>query len=214
MRVLLVGVGCVGKTTIGANLARRLGCAFFDLGKEIESHFGASIERLQARFLTDYSYRKECSVVLKRIVNDHPDSVIALVPSGLRDAYLRVVRKVPCVTVAIEDKPENILERITFYDIDSKLIEKHLTEEEKRLYLREIKKDITYFKKSYQRADLHADIAGLDAQAGAELIEDLVRKHSEATPEPEHVIESKVCYEPDGTIRSNDEIFEGRLTRR
>lgn len=71
------------------------------------------------------------------------------------------------MTVVIEDKPENILERITFYDIDSKLIEKHLTEEEKRLYLREIKKDITYFKKSYQRADLHTDIAGLDAKASA-----------------------------------------------
>ena len=64
------------------------------------------------------------------------------------------------------------------YDIDSKLIEKHLTEEEKRLYLREIKKDITFFKKSYQRADLHADIVGLDTEASAKLIEDLVKEHS------------------------------------
>ena len=128
MRVLLVGVSCVGKTTIGTILARRLGCAFFDLDAEIERHFGTSIERLQARFLTDYSYRKECSVVLKRIAMNNPNCVIALAPSGLRDAYLRVIRKVPCVTVAIGDKPEHILERIRFYDIDSKPIEKHLTE--------------------------------------------------------------------------------------
>ena len=178
MRVLLVGVSCVGKTTIGTILARRLGCAFFDLDAEIERHFGTSIERLQARFLTDYSFRTECTVVLKRIAMNNPNCVIALAPSGLRDAYLRVIRKVPCVTVAIGDKPEHILERITFYDIDSKPIEKHLTEEEKRLYLREIKKDITFFKKSRQRADLQADLAGLDAEPSAKLIEDLVNEHS------------------------------------
>ncbi len=103
--------------------------------------------------------------------------MIALAPSGLRDAYLRVIKKLPCVTVAIEDTPENILERITFYDIDSKLIQKHLTDEEKRLYRKEIKKDITFFKKSYQRADLHADIAGLDAEASAEMVEALLAPH-------------------------------------
>jgi hypothetical protein len=34
---------------------------------------------------------------------------------------------VPGVTVAVHDAPENILERITFYDIDSRRIERHLT---------------------------------------------------------------------------------------
>ena len=177
MRVLLVGVSCVGKTTIGAILARRLACPFFDLDAEIERHFGTSIERLQARFLTDYSYRKECSVVLEKIAIDNQDCVIALVPSGLRDAYRRVIRKVPCVTVAIEDNPKSILKRITFYDIDSRLCDTNLTDREKRLYLREIKNDITFFKKSYQLANLHADIAGLGAEASAELIEGLVKGH-------------------------------------
>jgi shikimate kinase len=88
-------------------------------------------------------------------------------PSGLRDAYLRVVKKLDCVVIAIEDIAENILDRITFFDIDSMPIEKSLTEREKKLYLKEIKKDITYYRKSYQRADLHVDIAGLDAEQSA-----------------------------------------------
>ena len=87
-------------------------------------------------------------MVLERIATANPDCVIALPPSGLRDAFLRVVRRVPGVTVAVHDTPENILERITFYDIDSQRIDKHLTEEERILYLKEIKADISYFKRS------------------------------------------------------------------
>ena len=182
MRVLLVGVGCVGKTTIGAALSRSLGVPFFDLDAEIERHFGLSIERLQAPCATGYSYRKECSVVLERIVADNPDCVVATVPSGLRDAYLRVLRKVPCVAVATHDRPESILERITFYDVDLRPIDTRLSDRQKQLYLREIKKDVSYFNRSYRRADFHADVAGLGVEASAELIETLVTAHCKASP--------------------------------
>ena len=57
--------------------------------------------------------------------------------------------------------------RIAFYDIDSKPIEKNLTVNEKRLYLKEIKKDITYFRKSYERAELQVDISGLTIEQAA-----------------------------------------------
>jgi shikimate kinase len=78
--------------------------------------------------------------------------------------YLEVLKKSSGITVALNDKPENILARITFYDIDSKPIEKELTAHEKHLHLREIKKDITYFRKTYERADLQVDISGLDIE--------------------------------------------------
>ena len=120
----------------------------FDLDAEIETHFRTSIERLCACFPFDHEYRKQCSAVLRKVAGDYPDCVIALPPSGLRDAFRRVVRKLPCLTVAIEDRAENILARITFYDVDSKRIDRSLTDKEKRLYLREIKKDITCFRKS------------------------------------------------------------------
>jgi shikimate kinase len=171
LRVSLVGVSCVGTTTIGGILADRRGWPFFDLDEEIERYFGTSIERLQARFLTGYSYRKECAVVLENIATADQDCVIALPPSGLRDAFLRVVRRVPGLTVAVHDTPENILERITFYDIDSRRIDKHLTDEERGLYLKEIKADISYFKRSYERADLHVTITGLGPEASAAAID-------------------------------------------
>ncbi len=81
--------------------------------------------------------------------------------------YLSVIKKNNGTTVEVADKPENILDRIRFYDIDSNLIEKRLTSKEKKLYLREIKKDITYFRRSYQRVKLRVDISGLDKDQSA-----------------------------------------------
>ena len=169
MRVFLTGVSCVGKTTIGRRVAELLGVKFFDLDHEIETFFGTSIERLQKKFLTIHSYRKEAARALVHLLNrpDSRDAVIALPPSGLMEGYLKVLKKSSGITVALNDKPKNILARITFYDIDSKPIEKELTAHEKRLHLREIKKDITYFRKTYERADLHVDISGLDIEQAA-----------------------------------------------
>ena len=157
---------------IGAKLAVLLDYPFFDLDEEIETFFGTSIERLQNQFLTIYSFRKEASKALKHLLSRRvsKDCVIALPPSGLMDNYWRIVKKVARTTVVLKDKPENILQRITFYDIDSRQIEKHLTKKEKLLYLKEIKKDITYFRRTYARADLTMNITGLGPDESAKKI--------------------------------------------
>ena len=189
MRVFLTGVSCVGKTTIGRRVAELLGVKFFDLDHEIETFFGTSIERLQKKLRTIHSYRKEGARALVHLLNrpDSRDSVIALPPSGLMGGYLEVLKKSSGITVALNDKPENILERITFYDRDSKLIDKNLTADEKRLYLREIKKDISYFRKTYERADLQVDISGLNIEQAAgkvkealDVIDKAAREHGKS----------------------------------
>ncbi len=178
MCIFLTGVSCVGKTTIGKKMGDLLGVKFFDLDNEIESFFETSIERLQDRFLTTHSFRNEAAKALVHLLNrsDSRDCVIALPPSGLMGGYLRAIKKANGITAVVNDKPENILERIRFYDIDSRPINKRLTLKEKKLYLREIKKDITYFRTSYQRADLQVDISGLDPDQAAREIKDAVEK--------------------------------------
>lgn len=163
MRIFLTGVACVGKTTIGARLAELLDSVFFDLDAEIESYFGTSIERLRSQYLTPYSFRKEASKALKHVLSreDSGDCVIVLPPSGLMDSYWWVVKKAKGTIVVIRDEPESIVKRAIFYDIDSRPIHKDLTEKERRLYVREIKKDMTYFGRTYRRAHVTVDIAGL-----------------------------------------------------
>jgi shikimate kinase len=162
MRIFLAGVSCVGKTTVGAKLADLLKYRFFDLDIEIEHFFGTSIERLRSRYLTPYSFRLAASQALRHVLSreDNNDCVIALPPSGLMAGYWKVVKSTPDATIVVlTDAPENILKRITFYDIDSRLIQRTLTDREKRLYLREIRSDITYFSRSFKRAHTSVDIS-------------------------------------------------------
>jgi shikimate kinase len=178
MKVFLAGVGCVGKTAIGERLAARLGCPFYDLDREVERHFGQPIERLKSQVLAEHSYRKRfASVVLKRLVQTGQDSafVVALPPSGLMDSLYAVVKNIDCVVVALRDSAENILSRITFYDADSRPITKTLTAEERSYYLKEIRRDMAYFGRTFRRADMMVDIGGLDIEASATKIEHLLR---------------------------------------
>jgi shikimate kinase len=94
-------------------------------------------------------------------------AVIALPPFGLMGGFWQVIKKTGGLKIVLTDRPENILSRITFYDIDSNLIDNQLTEKEKKLYLKEIKKDMSYFRKSYHRADCWIDIAGHGVEGSA-----------------------------------------------
>jgi shikimate kinase len=192
MQIFLIGVACVGKTTIGANLADLLGYKFFDLDHEIEAFFGTSIERLQNQHLTSYSFRAEASQALRHLLarKDSANSVTALPPSGLMDNYWKVIKKTPqSAIVVLQDTPQNILKRITFYDIDSRQIQRELTDRDKFLYLEEIRRDIAYYRRSYKRAHIVVDIAGWSPGEASLSIKDLLMR----APGPLHRTGAQGC---------------------
>ena len=175
MRIFLAGVSCVGKTTIGAQLAGLLEYRFFDLDVETERFFETSIERLLSRHLTSQDFRRAASQALQHVLSreDSYNCVIALPPSGLLGGYWTVVNETRnAAIVVLRDTPENILKRITFYDIDSRPVQKNLTDREKDLYLREIKRDITYFSRSFRRAHVSVDITGCSPDEASRKIKD------------------------------------------
>lgn len=171
-RIFLTGVGCVGKTTIGTELASLLGYPFYDLDSEVEAFYQLSIERLQKHHRSMTAFRKAAAKVLEHILSV-PEShccVVALPPRGLMDAYWNVVRNTKVTTVAIQDEPESILNRIVFFDIDSSPVKRTLSAPERRLYLREIRADISYFRRSYNKATMCVNISGLDIEQSARKI--------------------------------------------
>jgi shikimate kinase len=172
MKVLLTGVACVGKSTTGAELASLLGVPFFDLDTEVEAFYRDSIPRLQARFLTTNNYRRKACRVLTDVLSqaDTTKCVIALPPSGLRPPYWNVVKESGSTVVVMRDDAANILNRIVFFDDDSRPIRKELTPDERELYLDDIKKDMRYFARSYSKADVSVHINGLGPVEAAKQI--------------------------------------------
>ena len=142
MIIYLVGMSCVGKTTIGKMLAEKIGFSFFDLDEEVENYYGKPIERIQDECLTMYGYREKASIVLDQLLSKNIDSVISGTPSGLKFSYLHVYKRHKAdkelYSIYIKDTSENILERLTFYDKDSNPIIEIMDEAKKKRYLRDI----------------------------------------------------------------------------
>jgi len=162
MILYLVGISCVGKTTIGKLLADKIGFKFYDLDIEIQNYYNKPIERIQDECFTMNGYREKASIVLDSLFTMDTDSVISGTPSGLKFSYLQVYKKHKVAkdlySIYIKDSFENVLGRLTFYDKDSNPVTEKLDESKKRRYLKEMKADYNYFKDSYDRADFAIDI--------------------------------------------------------
>lgn len=162
MILYLVGISCVGKTTIGKMLAEKIGFSFFDLDLEIQNFYNKPIERIQDECFSMNGYREKASKVLDYLFSKNIDSVISGTPSALKFSYLQVYKKHKAdknlYSIHLKDSFENILDRLTFYDKDSNPIKEILNESEKGKYLKEIKADYNFFRDSYKRADYEIDI--------------------------------------------------------
>ena len=174
MKIYLIGVSCVGKTTIGKMLAEKMDYSFFDIDEEIEKYNHKPIERIQDECWGMMKFREMGSKVLDFVFSKKGNAVIAATPAGLKHSYLQVYKKYKktgeVISIHIIDKPENILNRLTFYDKDSIPIEIDLDEIKKKLYLKEIIKDYNHFKDSFQRADLQIDINEINLEDIPDLI--------------------------------------------
>lgn len=162
MILYLVGISCVGKTTIGKMLAEKISFSFFDLDLEIQNFYNKPIERIQDECFSMNEYREKASKVLDYLFSKNIDSVISGTPSALKFSYLQVYKKHKAdknlYSIHLKDSFENILDRLTFYDKDSNPIKEILNESEKGKYLKEIKADYNFFRDSYKRADYEIDI--------------------------------------------------------
>jgi shikimate kinase len=162
MILYLVGISCVGKTTIGKMLAENIDFSFFDLDTEIQNYYNKPIERIQDECFSMNGYREKASKVLDYLFSKNIDSVISGTPSGLKYSYLQVYKNhksnKDLFSIQINDSCENVLNRLTFYDKDSNPILEILDESQKKRYLKEIKADYNFFRDSYKRADFKIDI--------------------------------------------------------
>ncbi|NBK23879.1 MAG: hypothetical protein EOM68_17850 [Spirochaetia bacterium] len=174
MIIYLVGMSCVGKTTIGRMLAEKMGYTFFDLDAMTQEFYQKPIERIQDECVTMDGFRRKASVVLDTIFSKNIDSVVSGTPAGMKFSYLQVYKRhakdKELYSIHLYDSFTNVLDRLTFYDKDSHPIIEPMSETKRKRYLQEIIADYAYFESSYKRADIQIDIEHIKLQDIPELI--------------------------------------------
>lgn len=82
MRIYIVGVPCVGKSTIGKVLAEKLGNIFINFDSEVEKRMGEFISTLKNRHFNEYGYREEVKHILQDILKENKSDVVITMPPG------------------------------------------------------------------------------------------------------------------------------------
>lgn len=169
MKILLFGITNVGKTTIGKLLSEKLNYKFDDLDEEIKRRY-EKIDTFMAKFPWTYERHKERGKILNDIVNKYEDNVVIAVSSIFYVRYFsRLLEDENILAIELQDKPENILKRLVYADEDDNVFPLEITtEKERKYYLSEIKKDITFFKRTYAKITNKFDMNGEDPETVTE----------------------------------------------
>ena len=94
-----------------------------------------------------------------------------MTPFGLFREYMSVLEKHPdVITVWVKDRAKNIMERLTFYDEESKLIPDYDYRKNYNHYFNEVKEDIEYFRATHKKAKIHFNINGMNALDAGEAL--------------------------------------------
>ncbi len=110
-RIALIGLRGAGKSTLGAMLARELGCEFVELSREIEQLAGCTIGEIQALYGAG-AYRRHERRALENIIDRHAEAVIAT-PGGLvSEASTYNLLLANASTVWLQAKPEDHMRRV------------------------------------------------------------------------------------------------------
>ena len=169
MKILLFGITNVGKSTIGKLLSEKLNYEFDDLDEEIKRRYG-KIDTFMNKYSWTYERHKERGKILSDIVNKYEDNAVIAVSSIF---YVRCFSKLledeNILAIELQDKPENILKRLVYADEDDNVFPLEITtEKERKYYLSDIKKDITFFKRTYAKITNKFDMNGEDPETVTE----------------------------------------------
>jgi XRE family aerobic/anaerobic benzoate catabolism transcriptional regulator len=170
-RIALVGLRGAGKSTLGTELARRLGVPFFELDREIEAEAGTSLHEI---FLLhgQSGFRRYERRALERILENNERCVIATGGSLVSEPGTYDLLLSTCLTVWLRAAPEEHMARVAAQG-DYRPMAGN------REAMDDLRRILAGREKLYAQADLTIDTAERTAEASLEeLARAVARKHT------------------------------------
>jgi XRE family aerobic/anaerobic benzoate catabolism transcriptional regulator len=172
--VALIGLRGAGKTTLGRRLALHRGVPFFELDREVEREYGATIgEILQLHGQPGYRrFERQC---LLSVLDKHPAAVIETGGGLAADPETLPLLLDRCVVVWVRASPEEHMQRVIDQG-DMRPMAKS------RAAMRELKDILKAREPYYRQATLQLQTSGKPVDASfAELLEALARESAAAS---------------------------------
>jgi len=176
MKILIFGVSCVGKSTVGNLLSKKINYKFYDLDEETVKYCNMSIDM----FIEFYDSRIERDSIreeiLSNIIENESNMVVAVPPILYNDYINDVIEQEDIIALELQDSVDNIFSRLIFTDENGKTLtdsEKYKNKH-KNHYLNEIKEDIEFYKPSFTKINNKLYIDGKSAN---EVADQIIKKY-------------------------------------
>lgn len=160
MNILLFGVSNVGKTTTGQLLASKLGYIFYDMDEEVKSYLHITLEEF-VNTVWPYERDKIRGEILGKLILRQEDKVIAVTAMYYSRWFSKYLLRDDVTAIELQDSPEHIFSRLVFSDENDQVYkDDEYRDAHAAYYLREIKKDITYYRKAFSKITNKVNIDG------------------------------------------------------
>jgi shikimate kinase len=181
MIIYLVGVSCVGKSTLGKLLANAYNFKFIDFDYEVMDTYHLNIDAIKREFeppLSDREYRNFVSPILDHLLYDESDNmVIAMPPSGLFPEYKNILDKhKDILTVELVDYVKSILNRLIYFDEDRKIWPIRISRQNRLYYENELKEDLKYYGQVNKSAMLKVHLSGKGIDDALAILDKQIKK--------------------------------------
>ncbi len=175
MKILLLGISCVGKTTVGSLLSQKLGWEFHDLDEEVKTRRKTTIEDFvhSYRLIDRDRIRGE---IIKDIVNKNENLVLAVTQISYVDSFREAVKRDDTILIELYDTAYHIFQRLVFSDendnvyTDNKYKMAHKTH-----YMKEIQENLNYYGKIYQT--LNVDRLNVNNDLPDKVVERIIEEY-------------------------------------
>ncbi len=171
MKLLIWGVSCVGKTTIGKEISKRLNYKFFDIDYELREIYD-SIDDFQILYPDRYDRYVIKKEIMLNIINKHDNFIMAVSPI-FSSKVVDEILKSSIESIELIDTPENIFKRTTIDGLEGKELNAY-KEKHKSHYLREIMCDLTASNNEFKNI-FKIDISNLDVEKSADKIINIIK---------------------------------------
>lgn len=143
--ILLFGVSCVGKTTIGEILSEKLKYKFFDLDKVIRDKYKIT----QQKFVDTGTIRQRDEIrgeIIEEIIKSESDCIIAVTPMSNPEFFVECTKMKNVISIELIDLVENIFQRTVFSNENDVIYKDDFYKNlHKDHYMNEIEKDLIWY---------------------------------------------------------------------